>query len=120
MKSHWVTHKGKRVFIFDCSNFGSDVSALEAEINAVAEVVTREPENSVLSVSNSSGTVGSPAVIRLLEGLMNRTSRHIKKRAVVGVSGARRFLVDMVNRVSSGKPFSTFDNLNDALDWLVE
>lgn len=120
MKSHWITHKGKRVFIFDCSNFGSDVAALEAETEAVAAVVTKEPLNSVLAVSNSMGTVGTPAAMRILERLVSRTSRHVQKRAVVGVTGLRRFLVDAMNRVSGGKPFSNFETVEEALDWLVK
>ena len=120
MKSYWTTHKGKRIFVFDCSGFGSDAAALDAEAKAVVEVVTQEPLNSVLALSNGAGTTGTPAIMKILEATVSRTSPHIQRRAVIGITGMRRFLVDMVNRLSSGKPFSTFNSMEDALDWLVK
>jgi hypothetical protein len=120
MKSRWITHKGKRVFVFDCSHFGSDTAALEAEIKQVAEVVTKEPLDSALNVTNSEGTIGTPANLRVLERLMSITSRHTRRRAVVGVTGVRRFLVDTINRVSRSRPLTIFETMEEGLDWLVK
>ena len=119
MKSRWIEHKGTRIFYVDLTNFGSDSAALREEAQAIIALVTQQPENSVRALSNTQGTVGTAENLAILKGIVTRTSRFVRRRAVVGVSGVRKALVDAVNRATGGKHFSPFADEQSAKDWLV-
>lgn len=120
MKSKWIEHKGKRILYVDCTNFGSDSEALRAEAQAIIALVTQQPEDSVRALSNTEGTVGTPENLSILKGIVTRTTRFVRKRAVVGVSGIRKSLLDIVNRATGNKPFASFSDEAAAKNWLVE
>ncbi len=120
MKSKWIEYKGQRIFYVDCSNFGSDSAALHEEARAIIALVTQEPENSVRAISNAEGTTGTPENLTILKGIVTRTTRFVRKRAVVGVSGVRKALLDIVNRVAGGKPFAAFTEIDEAKEWVIK
>ena len=57
MKSHWMTHKGKKIFYADYSHLS--VEELKAEVAFVAPVLCLIPKNSVLSLADVRGTYGT-------------------------------------------------------------
>lgn len=120
MKSRWITHKGKRVFYGDYSNFGFDVEALRTEMEQVIKTVCSEPLHSVLVVSDVRGTKGSPQALAVLENVIRKTTPHIKRRAAIGVSSLQRAFVDMLNKLTGNVAMRTFDDLEQAKDWLVQ
>ena len=120
MKSHWITHRGKRIFLVDLSNFGSDTALLREEAKGIVETVTREPLNSVLAVSDVRGTTGTLDNVSVMKSVVARTNRYVRQRAVVGVGGIRQTLLDMVNRVTGNKQFAVFQDIEAAKDWLVK
>ncbi len=120
MKSKWIEHKGKPILYVDCSNFGSDSEALREEARAIIALVIQQPENSIRALSNAQGTVGTPENLNIMKSIVTRTTRYVRKRAVVGVSGIRVALLDIVNRVAGGKPFAAFTDEAAAKAWLVQ
>ena len=120
MKSRWITHHGKRIFLVDFTDFGSDTALVREEAKGIVEVVTREPLNSVLALSDVRGTAGTLDNVTVMKSVVTRTNRHVRRRAVVGVGGVRQALLDMVNRVTGSKQFAVFHDLEAAKDWLVE
>jgi len=119
MKSRWMIHQGRRIMVADYANFALDLPALQTEINAVDELICREPDNSVLLAVDVSQTTTTVEVVEIFKQSSARTTRHLKKVAVVGVSGLRRMLLDVVSRYS-GQEMVVFDNLESAKNWLVE
>ncbi len=119
MKSRWVEHRGHRVFIADFSHFDLDSAGLQAECNQIIEALRREPLHSVLSISDAEGTVASPANLNVLKNLLPHSNRYVRRRAVIGVNGARRTFIDIINKLTGGTRFVTFDSLEQALDWIV-
>jgi hypothetical protein len=120
MKSKWIEHKGKPIFYVDLSNFGGDTVALREEARAITSLLTQQPENSVLTLSNAEGTVITPEHLTILKGIVTRTTRFVRKRAVLGVTGVRKALLDTLNRITGGKSFASFDGPEAAKNWLVE
>lgn len=120
MKSRWLTHKGAPVFIADFSQRGSNAAEIQAECEAIKQVLANEPLHSVLSVSYVEGTLANEDIIKHLVALVPDTNKYIKKRAVVGVSGYRRHLLYAFSKVVGDLKFSVFDTLDEALDWLVK
>lgn len=119
MRSQWITHRGKRIMHSDYTNFEMNFQGLQAEINAVDDIICREPDGAVLLLVDVSGTTATVEVVELFKKSSARTTYHLQKVAVVGISGIRRMLLDIVNRFS-GQETTVFDDLESAKDWLAE
>lgn len=120
MKSHWITHRDKRIFLVDYSNFGANTALIREEAKGIIEAVTHEPPNSVLALTDVRGTTGTLDTIAVMKRVVTSTNKHVRRRAVVGVAGLRESLLDMVNRVTGNKPFASFQDLEAAKEWLVK
>ena len=120
MKSHWITHKGERILYCDYRDYSlSDFEALKAELEEVEELLSQESEGSVLGLTDIRGSVASREVVALFKDSATRTARHIERQAVVGVTGIKKVLYDVVVRVS-GQDARAFEDVEQAKDWLVE
>jgi len=120
MKSHWITHQGQRIFYADYSNFGTDMSALKLELDAVVGTVAQEPLASVKVLNNVQGTTGAPGATAMLRETVSKTNPHVRKRAVIGLGGVRRGLLDIINVFTGRGTIHAFDTEQEALDWLVK
>jgi hypothetical protein len=119
MKSHWIEHQGKRIFYADYSGLGSDTSALHQEVSEAVEMLSREPEKSVLVLVNFEATEASMANLAVMRKLVPRSNRAVIKRALLGVSGSRRFFITTFAAVTGGMPIVAFDTWDQAAEWLV-
>ncbi|MFH1459168.1 MAG: STAS/SEC14 domain-containing protein [Candidatus Omnitrophota bacterium] len=119
MKSNWIIHKEKRIYFCDYSNFGSDFEALKEEMVAVTGVLIQEPENSVLILTDVTNTVASPKALDQLKAGMKFSGKHMKRVAVVGVTGVRNIMLKAVARTFNLSIFP-FSDIEKAKDWLVE
>lgn len=119
MKSRWVEHNGKRIFIADFSNYGTDNVALSAECRSVREMLREEPPGSVRSLTYIEGTFGTTDNLQALANLLPDTNKSIFKRAAVGVTGYRRYLLEKFEKLVGKVQFSAFDTIEQALDWLA-
>lgn len=118
MKSSWMQHHGRRVIRLNYSGFKSDLAALRAEVEMADQEVCRQPYGSVLALADLSDTTASAAAVELFKQSATRTKPHIDKLALVGIQGLKRFLAEMVARVS-GREMRLFDAEADAIAWLV-
>lgn len=120
MKSHWIEHKGKRIFFADYSGFGTDSEALRQEVEEAVSVIAAEPEKSVLVLSSLEGTVESTTNMRIIRQIVPRANRSVRKRALLGFSGSRRILLTLFANVLGDTRVAAFDSREEALDWLAE
>ena len=120
MKSRWVEHKGKKIFISDYSNYGTNASALQSEADAVIKTLTQEPNYSVLSVTNVEGTKATTKNLQILRSVLPHTNNVVIKRAVIGATGLRWTFVDSINQFTGRAKIQSFNTLGDALDWIVQ
>jgi len=120
MKSHWVEHKGKRVFIAEFSNFGTNSAALQKESDEIIAVLQQEPPDSVLSISNVEGTSATRDNLQVLMGVLPHTNKVVRKRSAVGALGIRWTFVEAINQLAGRAKFRSFNTLEDALDWIVQ
>lgn len=120
MRSHWITHKGQKILYCDYTNYPeSEFEKLKAELEEVEAVITLEPKDSVLGLTDIRGSVATSEVIVLFKGAVSRTGPHIRMQAVVGVSGVKKVLFDVVVRLS-GQNARTFDKVESAKEWLAQ
>lgn len=118
MKSRWTTWKGQRVLYCDFSGFKSDVDSLKREVDAADQEIIKEPKGSVLLMADLRNTVASGQVVEMFKHSAVLTNPYVKKQAVIGVTGFKRFLADVVARFS-GQGMRLFDTEGEAMDWLV-
>ena len=120
MKSHWVFHKGKRVFITDFSNYGTNAKALREECDAVKAALANEPAKSVCTIVNIDGTFVNEGILQAVRETIPITNQYIRRRAIIGLSGFRRHFIFLVTKFVGDVNYSPFDSLNEALDWIVQ
>jgi len=120
MRSYWIRRNGKRIFIADFSNLGSDAKAVYSETQAIQGILKLETPASVRSITYVEGTYGSPEVIQALADLLPVSNKYIRMRALVGVTGFRKHFLEAFTKLVSDVHFKQFDTLEQALDWLAE
>jgi hypothetical protein len=120
MKSRWVSHKGKRIFIADFSNNGINAAAIRTECAAIITELGHELPGSVRSLTNAEGTFSTVEIMKALSELLPYSNKYIRRRAVVGVGGFRKYFLDAFSNLTGHAHFMAFDTLPQALDWLAE
>lgn len=120
MKSHWVEHKGKRVFISDFSNYRDNGAGVRAEAQGIIKELEREPLHSVVAITNAEGTFANEDIMKAFVELVPITNKRVIRRALVGVGGFRRHFVYALAKVIGDVNFTVFDTMAEALDWIVK
>ena len=119
MRSIWIEHKGKKIFYQNFSKLFYNSEALKAELNEVQEIVVKEPMDSVLVLTDLRDTQIGTDVLSAMNAASARTKSHVHKTAVIGVTGIKRTLGDMLSR-TTGQPLMYFDDEIKAKEWLVK
>ncbi|MFZ5881603.1 MAG: hypothetical protein ACOY0R_19740 [Chloroflexota bacterium] len=119
MKSTWQEYKGKTIFYQNFSGQFYNSAAVIAELNEVQEVVVNQPLHSLLVLTDLRDTQVGGDVLSAMNAASTRTKDHVRKTAVLGVTGVKRTLGDMLSRLT-GQPLMYFDNETDAREWLVQ
>ncbi|MAT43619.1 MAG: hypothetical protein CL609_14875 [Anaerolineaceae bacterium] len=120
MKSHWIVYNGKRIWYSDCTNCGLDSHAVKTEMDYAFNMISTEPKNSVLSLTNVSDTRGTPEIFRIFKNAASKFEPFVIKRAVVGITGSQKTFIELLNKMSGTKSFKLFDDLDQAKLWLSE
>ena len=119
MRSNWIEHKGKKIFYQDFSKHFYNSAAVKAELAEVQKVVLAEPENSVLVLSDLRDTNIGSDLLPTMNAASTATKNHVRKTAVLGVTGMKRKLADLLTALT-GQPLKYFDDIESAKDWLAE
>lgn len=121
MKSRWIAHKDKRIFIADFSELDDSLNSIHSELTAVIETLSHEPRDSVLVLTDVHYTYATD--IRFLTTLLKESfpklNLYVKKRAMVGLSRRRRYLIPLIQPLTGSKRYCMFDTRDEALDWLA-
>lgn len=120
MRSHWVEHAGKQIFYQDFS--GHDLlhsEAVQAELAAVEKIVTAQPKNSLRVLADFRDTTIGKDLVDLLTASSAKTKTYMMKTAVLGVTGTKRILANLLMSVT-GQKLVIFEEEQAALDWLAK
>jgi hypothetical protein len=119
MRSTWIEHKGKKILYQDFSRNFYNSAAVKTELEEVQKIVTAQPMNSVLVLSDFRDTNVGTDLLTAMNTASAATKAYVNKTAVLGVTGMKRKLADLLTAVT-GQPLKYFDNLEAAQDWLAE
>lgn len=113
----FIEHKGKKILHLDFSN--CKVAELEATIEEAKQVISGQPPNSLLILTDVTDTEMSRESSRLIKDFTAHNKPYVTTSAVVGVAGLKKIVYDAVIRFS-GRQIATFDTVEQAKDWLAE
>jgi hypothetical protein len=116
MKSYWETYKGKKIFYARYDHL--TIEAVRTEVVDVEKEMLKSPLGSVLLLVETTGTIISPEALNLFKNVALRSNKHIIKSAILGMTGARMAIMDIVSKFS-GLKVQAFDTEEKAKDWLI-
>ena len=119
MRSNWIEHKGKKIFYQDFSGNFYNTTAVKAELAEVQRVVMSQPLHSVLVLSDFRDTNVASDLLSAMYTASAATKGYVSKTAVLGVTGMKRKLGDLLIALT-GQPLKYFDDMEAAKNWLVE
>lgn len=119
MRSEWIEYKDKKIFFQDFSKLFYNSKAVIAELNEVQQVVLAQPKNSVLVLTDMRDTNVGRDLLPSMNAASAATKDHVKKTAVLGVTGVKRKLADLLTALT-GQSLKYFDDIEAAKRWLVE
>lgn len=118
MKSRWRRHNDVAFLHLDYANFKADLGALREEVVTADAEILREPKGTVLALIDLRDTVASGAVVQMFKESSAITTPYIRRHALIGVTGIKRYLADKVAKLA-GKPMRLFSTEEDAIEWLT-
>ncbi len=119
MKSKWIELNGKKILYQDFSGFFFNEKGVIEELQEVQSIVLSQPENSLLVLSNFSNTEITANLMPLLNESSSKTKAYVRKTAVLGITGVKRTLGDLLSRIT-GQPLMYFNSETEAKEWLVK
>lgn len=120
MKSRWIVHEGKSIFISDFSNLGLDAVALQQECDAIKNALVGQPPKSVTAIINLDGTFMNDGLVKAFKDILPVTNKYVRRRAVIGLRGFRKNFIFLFTKFVGDANIEIFDTLNEALNWAVK
>jgi hypothetical protein len=117
MSIEWVEYKGKKILYIEYKNLSPEQMLNQIKEATKILVATNSKEN--LTLTDMTGSFVNDEFLELAKEQGKISLSVTKKAAIVGVTGIKKLLLNVVNTVSplSRKPF---DNIDDAKEWLIE
>ena len=119
MKSTWLDYKGKKIFYQDFSKNFYNSAAVKAELADVQEIVKAQPLDSTHVLTDMRDTNVGSDLLPVMNAASAATKAHVRKTAVLGVTGMKRKLADLLTALT-GQQLKYFDDMEEAKRWLVE
>lgn len=117
-RTRFIEHKGKRILHFDYRGIRDPEEAVAA-IEHSMQVAKQHPPKSLLVMTSVRDARYNSAVLQKLKELASTNEPYVKASAVVGMGGLHRIAYQAVILFSRRK-IQTFDQEDEALDWLVQ
>ncbi len=113
----FLEHAGKKVLFLDFTNCTpEDVLEIMEECR---RIVTAQPYDSVLTLSDFSGGTFSRAAVQRMKEVAVYDRPHVRRAAIVGLESMPKALYKGILDFSR-RDFWAFDSNEEALAWLVE
>jgi len=112
----FITHRGKRVLLID--HTGSTTDEMRQTMDEVEYVVASEPPNSVLTLSDFTGTHFDKALADRMKVVAAKDRPHVRRAALVGAESIPDVYFHNLESFSA-RHFPKFKTREEALDWLT-
>lgn len=116
MDSVWETYKGKRYFFAHYDH--KTAEQFKKEVAEVEAVIHGQPKGSLLLLMDTTGVIHTPEILNISKDTALASRPYLKKAAMVGMTGARRALLDIVLKFAAVN-VSAFETVEQAKEWLA-
>lgn len=113
----FVIYREQRILLLDFT--GATADEVAATATRIPEIVTREPEQSVLALADFTGAEFSRDAVERIKIGTALDRPHIKRSAWVGAENLPKALYDSI-RSFSAREFPVFATRAEAMNYLVE
>ena len=112
----WIEYKGVEILLNDYSNLTGE-NFIET-LNTLTEHFIAQEKKDILLLLDVRNSYSNKEIIEALNKSSKRIKPFVKKSAVIGVTGVKKILLNVINKVSSlgANPFTSEE---EAKDWLV-
>lgn len=119
-RGKFINHKGKEIYFIDYTNLKVEEEFLAAirSTNSFREKVKQSGKRDLLMLVDFTNSYVYGNAFSEIKRSGKLTQDITKKTAVVGITGAKRALLDIINTVTSLK-VKPFDDIEQAKNWLV-
>ena len=112
----FITHRGKRVLLIDHTS--STPQELRGTMDEVERVIGAEPPDSLLTLSDFTGTQFDRESADRMKVVATRDRPHVHRAALVGTDSIPEVIYRALESFSS-RHFPKFKTREEALDWLT-
>jgi hypothetical protein len=112
----FTTHQGKQILFIDVTNCAAE-EVIEL-LTEVQRIVTAQPRNSVLTLSDFTGAAFSRAAVTRMKEVAVFDRPYVKRAAFVGAQSLPKVFYEALKTFSQ-REFLKFKTREAAMDWLV-
>jgi len=112
----FITHQGKQILLIDLTNCAAE-EVIEL-LTEVQRIVTAQPRNSVLTLSDFTGAAFSRAAVTRMKEVAVFDRPYVKRAAFVGAQSLPKVFYEALKTFSQ-REFLKFKTREAAMDWLV-
>lgn len=114
----WIEHKGKEILYVDYSGlYDDEIANVTLEVNDFLRKLGKHEIHILVDVRNS--YANEKMTIDALKKNAITTKKYSKKTAVIGSAKTQDVILPVFN-MFSGSAVKTFNNIQEAKDWLIE
>ena len=113
----YIFYKGRQILFLDFS--GCSVEDFPIIIKEAEKLIRKEPENSVLTLTDVTGAKYNIGVTEKLKEFTKGNKPFVKAGAVVGLDALKKIIYNSVMHFS-GRNLLAFNDIEKAKDWLIE
>jgi hypothetical protein len=114
----FIDHAGRQILLFDFSGL-SDWAAAEPIVAEAKALVQGQPEKSLLTLTDVSGSTSTAEIAQGLYDLAKHNKPYVRAGAVVGAAGSEERVFLLVRNLTRRKELEAFENHDAAKDWLA-
>ena len=115
--SNFIEFKKKRILFMNFADL--DLEGVVTEIDAVSEIVAKEPPKSLLVLADLTKSQISKEVAAKWKAFAKHNEPYVKVTALVGVEGIKKVIYQAVLKFSGRKNLILFKSIEEAEEWLV-
>ena len=114
-RAKWIDYNGKEILLNDYTNLQGDYVEI---IETLTNYIMKSGKQEILLLIDLNDSYVNKAVVNGFTEAGKRVRPVVKRTAVLGITGVKKVLLNVVNKLSSidANPFSTEDG---AKEWLV-
>lgn len=113
-----ISHKGKKIYYTDWTNLKTNEESIKVA-NETSDYIISKKEYNLLEIIDVTGSYASMQVLTEVKKIAQKTAEFNKKKAMLGIVGAKKILLNSVNRIAKTN-IKAFDTIEEAKDWLVK